>query len=81
MDEGQVIFNIIVGVAGVFGGWILNNISRSIEKLDEDVREMPLTYVTQDSYNRDQDRYQRDIDEIKSMLRLIFDRLENKADK
>lgn len=81
MDEGQVLFNVIVGIAGVFGGWILNNISRSIEKLDEDVREMPLTYVTQDSYNRDQDRYQRDIDEIKSMLRLIFDRLENKADK
>lgn len=81
MDEGQVLFNVIVGIAGLFGGWILNNISRSIEKLDEDVREMPLTYVTQDSYNRDQDRYQRDIDEIKSMLRLIFDRLENKADK
>lgn len=81
MAEGQVLFNIIVGIAGVFGGWILNNISRSIEKLDHDVREMPLTYVTQDSYNRDQNRYQRDIDEIKSMLRLIFDRLENKADK
>jgi len=81
VTEGQVLFNIIVGIAGVFGGWILNNISRSIEKLDHDVREMPLTYVTQDSYNRDQNRYQRDIDEIKSMLRLIFDRLENKADK
>ena len=81
MGEAQVLFNIIIGVAGVFGGWILNNISRSIEKLDHDVREMPLTYVTQDSYNRDQNRYQRDIDEIKSMLRLIFDRLENKADK
>jgi hypothetical protein len=70
----QVLFNIVVGLAGVFGGWILNNISRSIEKLDEDVRNMPLTYVTQN-------HYQRDIDEIKSMLRLIFDRLENKADK
>ncbi|MBM4225969.1 MAG: hypothetical protein FJ167_14620 [Gammaproteobacteria bacterium] len=81
MGEGQVLFNIIIGIAGVFGGWILNNISRSIEKLDHDVRDMPLTYVTQDSYNRDQNRYQRDIDEIKSMLRLIFDRLENKADK
>lgn len=79
--EVQVLFNIIVGVAGLFGGWILNNISRSIEKLDEDVRDMPLTYVTQDSYNRDQSRYQRDIDEIKGMLRLIFDRLEDKADK
>jgi hypothetical protein len=81
VDNGQVLFNLIVGIAGIFGGWILNNISRSIEKLDEDVRDMPLTYVTQDSYNRDQSRYQRDIDEIKSMLRLIFDRLENKADK
>jgi len=81
VDNGQVLFNIIIGIAGVFGGWILNNISRSIEKLDHDVRDMPLTYVTQDSYNRDQNRYQRDIDEIKSMLRLIFDRLENKADK
>ena len=81
MMDTQVLFNIIVGIAGLFGGWILNNISRSIEKLDEDVREMPMTYVTQDSYHRDQNRYARDIDEIKSMLRLIFDRLENKADK
>lgn len=79
--DTQILFNIIVGIAGLFGGWILNNISRSIEKLDEDVRDMPLTYITQDSYNRDQSRYQREFDEIKSMLRLIFDRLENKADK
>ena len=74
MMEMQVLFNIVVGIAGVFGGWILNNISRSIEKLDEDVRNMPLTYVTQN-------HFQRDIDEIKAMLRLIFDRLENKQDK
>jgi len=79
--DTQVLFNIIVGVAGLFGGWILNNISRSIDRLDEDVREMPLTYVTQDSYNRDQNRYQREFDEIKGMLRLIFDKLEDKADK
>ena len=70
----QVLFNIAIGIAGVCGGWILNNISRSIEKLDKDVRNMPLTYVTQN-------HFQRDIDEIKSMLRLIFDRLENKQDK
>ena len=74
MEEGQVLFNIIVGVAGLFGGWILNNISQSIRVLDKDVRNMPLTYVTQTSY-------QRDIDEIKGMLRLIFDRLDDKEDK
>lgn len=70
----QLLFNIAVGMAGFFGGWILNNISRSIDKLDQDVRAMPLTYVTQN-------HYQRDIDEIKGMLRLIFDRLDDKADK
>ena len=74
MEDGQVLFNIIVGVAGLFGGWILNNISQSIRVLDKDVRSMPLIYVTQTSYLRD-------IDEIKGMLRLIFDRLEDKEDK
>lgn len=70
----QVLFNISVGMAGFLGGWILNNISRAIDKLDQDVRAMPLTYVTQN-------HYQRDIDEIKGMLRLIFERLDDKADK
>lgn len=70
----QVLFNIAIGMAGFFGGWTLNSLSRSIEKLDRDVRAMPLTYVTQN-------HYQRDIDEIKGMLRLIFDRLDDKADK
>jgi hypothetical protein len=74
MDEGQILFNIIVGIAGVFGGWILNNISRSIERLDKDVRNMPLTYVTRADYRAD-------IDEIKTMLMRINDKLDAKADK
>jgi hypothetical protein len=72
--EIQVLFNIVVGVAAFFGGWSLNQITRSIERLDKDVRNMPLNYVTQTTY-------QRDIDDIKNMLGKIFDRLENKADK
>jgi hypothetical protein len=74
MEDGQVLFNIAVGVAGMFGGWILNNISRSIERLDKDVRAMPLTYVTRADYRAD-------IDEIKSMLMRINDKLDDKADK
>ena len=74
MDDGQILFNIIVGLAGVFGGWILNNISRSIERLDKDVRQMPLTYVTRVDYRAD-------IEEIKSMLNRINDKLDEKADK
>lgn len=74
MDDGQILFNIIIGIAGVFGGWILNNISRSIERLDKDVRALPLTYVTRADYRSD-------IDEIKSMLMRINDKLDEKADK
>ncbi len=74
MDDAQILFNIIVGVAGLFGGWILNNISRSIERLDQDVREMPHTYVSKADYKTD-------IADIKEMLGKIFDRLETKADK
>ncbi len=73
-EQGQVLFNVLVGVAGMFGGWILNNISRSIERLDKDVRAMPLTYVTRVDYRAD-------IDEIKSMLMRINDKLDAKEDK
>lgn len=74
MEDGQVFFNLAVGIAGMFGGWILNNISRSIERLDKDVRAMPLTYVTRVDYRAD-------IDEIKAMLMRINDKLDDKADK
>ena len=72
--ETQIIFNIIVGLAAFFGGWVLNNITKAIERLDADVRNMPHTYVTKDDYRRD-------IDEIKDICGKIFDRLEGKADK
>jgi hypothetical protein len=72
--EMQLLFNIVIGVAAFFGGWSLNQITRSIERLDKDVRQMPLTYVTQSAY-------QRDIDDIKSMLGKIFDKLDEKVDK
>jgi hypothetical protein len=74
MEDGQILFNIIIGIAGLFGGWILNNISRSIERLDKDVRALPLTYVTRADYRAD-------IEEIKAMLMRINDKLDAKADK
>jgi len=72
--ETQAIFNVIVGIAAFFGGWVLNNITKAIERLDADVRGMPHTYVSKDTYHRD-------IDELKDICGKIFDRLENKADK
>ena len=70
----QVLFNITVGLSGVLGGWMLNNITRSINMLDRDVREIPKVYLTKEDYHRD-------IDEIKDICKQIFAKLDNKADK
>ena len=70
----QVLFNIAVAVAGFFGGWTLNRIYNAIDRLDNDVRNMPLHYVTRDDYRTD-------IRDIRDMLGKIFDRLDGKADK
>ena len=74
MDNLQVLFNIALGVAAFSGGWMVNSLTRSIERLDKDVRELPHTYVTQVNYHRD-------VEEMKGMLARIFDKLDNKADK
>jgi hypothetical protein len=70
----QILFNIAVAVAGFFGGWTLNRIYQAIDRLDNDVRGMPLNYVTRDDYRAD-------LVDIKGMLGKIFDRLDNKVDK
>lgn len=72
--DTQVLFNIAVSLAGFLGGWVLNNIYRSIERLDTDVRAMPHTYVAREDYRAD-------MREVKDMLGKIFDRLDGKADK
>lgn len=72
--ETQQIFNLIIGVAAFFGGWVLNSITKAIERLDSDVRKMPIDYVTKTDYHRD-------IDEIKDICKQIFDKIDNKADK
>ena len=74
MMESQFIFNVIVGIAAFFGGWMLNSITKAIERLDTDVRSMPHTYVSKQDYHRD-------IDEIKDICKQIFAKLDNKADK
>jgi len=72
--DQQQIFNIVITLAAFFGGWVLNSITKAIERLDSDVRNMPLNYVTKDDYHRD-------IDELKDICKQIFAKLDNKADK
>jgi hypothetical protein len=72
--DSQVLFNIAVSLAGGLGGWILNNIYRSLERLDTDVRALPINYVTRDDYRAD-------MRDVKDMLGKIFDKLDGKVDK
>lgn len=72
--DTQDLINIAIGLAGFFGGWVLNSLSRSIIRIEDRISELPLIYVTRDDYRRD-------IDEVKSMLNRIFDKLEDKVDK
>ena len=72
--DTQILFNIAVSLAGFLGGWVLNNIYRSIERLDTDVRARPHMYVGREDYRAD-------MREIKDMLGKIFDKLDSKVDK
>lgn len=83
--EYQVLFNIAIGVAGIFGGWVLNRIYSAIDKLDADVRAMPHTYVAKDDFKTATTELKTDIrmgfQQIDRTLASIFDRLNEKADK
>ena len=68
----QISFNVAMAIAGFLGGWVLNNISRKIDRLDEDVRDMPSNYVLKQDYKDD-------ISEIKGMLAEIYKELRTKG--
>ena len=70
----QSVFNVALGLIAFLGGWMVNSITRSIDRLDRDVRAMQREFVTKNDYHRD-------IDEIKAICKQIFDKLDAKADK
>lgn len=70
----QVLFNIAIGAAAFFGGWMVNRLTQTIDRLDQDIRQMPIYYVSKDDYRAD-------MSEIKESLKDIFDLLRSKVDK
>jgi len=70
----QMLFNIIMGVAAAMGGWIVGRVTKALDQLDLDVRNMPQKYVSREDHNRS-------TDQIMHKLDLIFDKLDEKADK
>lgn len=81
----QVLFNIAFALAGFFGGWVLTNLSKTIEKLDTDVRAMPHTYVSKDDWREAmkemKDEMRSGLDKIDKTLGTIFSKLDKKEDK
>ena len=72
--DNQQLFNVIVAVAGFLAIYVINTMTRAIQKLEDKVNEIPKEYVVKDDYRAD-------IAEIKEILKQIFDKLDNKADK
>lgn len=70
----QVLFNIALTAVSALGGWTLSRIYTVIDRLDNDVRDMPKNYVSKDDYKSD-------LHDIKALLAKIMDKLDLKADK
>ncbi|MEY5100194.1 MAG: hypothetical protein RJA36_2913 [Pseudomonadota bacterium] len=74
----QDLVNIVIGVAGTAMGWMLKVVWDSIRLLQNDMkvleRALHTKYVSKDDYRTD-------IQEIKEMVKAIFERLDRKADK
>ncbi len=78
MDEMQVLFNVVLGVAAFLGGWMVNNLTRSIERLDREMREMPHVYVRREDYRDDIQYIRRTLDDIFNLINQLST---TKADK
>jgi hexokinase len=70
----QTAFNLVVGLAAAFGGWVLRSITITLENLQRDHKEMMSQFVRRDDY-RDA------LERIETILNRIWDRLDDKVDK
>ncbi|MDB4416861.1 hypothetical protein N9277_01200 [bacterium] len=72
--EYQIIFNVGIALVGFIGGWMVNRVFVLLDRIDADMKAIPMQYVAKEDYRED-------IREVKEMLGAIFKRLESKADK
>jgi hypothetical protein len=72
--DNQQIFNAVVSIAGFLAVFVFNNTTKQIQRLEDKINELPKEYVAKNDYRSD-------ITEVKAILKQIFDKLDNKADK
>lgn len=76
--DNQQLFNLVVAVAGFLAMFVfyqvMQRLQRAEDKIAEMERNLPHDYVQKNDYRND-------VKELKDMLRQLFDKLDNKADK
>ena len=72
--DNQQLFNLVVSVAGFLAVYTLNNLTRKIQRLEDELKTLPHDYVQKDDYRAD-------MRDVKELLKQIFDKLDGKADK
>jgi len=72
--DNQQLFNFLVGVAGFLGIFVFNSITKEMQRMRDQLNQMPHDYVHKDDYRAD-------MNEVKGMLKQIYEKLDNKADK
>jgi len=70
----QTVINAVAAIAGFLSVFVITNLHRQVNRLDDELRKLPLVYVIRNDYRTD-------ISEIKSTLKHISDKLDAKADK
>ena len=68
--DNQQLFNIVVSIGGFLAAYVLNMLTQRIQKIEDKL----------DSFVK-KDDYKDDIREVKDILKQIFEKLDNKADK
>lgn len=68
--DNQQLFNIVVSIGGFLAGYVLNMLTQRLQKIEDKT----------DSFVK-KDDYKDDIREVKEILKQIFEKLDNKADK
>lgn len=87
--ESQAVFNVVVGISGALGGWVLKVIWDAIRTLDSDVkqlgREVHSDFVKREDFRESVADVKSDMRtgfaRVEEMLGAVFNRLDNKADK
>jgi uncharacterized coiled-coil DUF342 family protein len=76
--EPQNLIDTILGIGFTVLGWFARELWSAVKELKSDLskikEDLPKTYIARDDYRQD-------MNEIKSMLSKIFDKLDNKQDK